>query len=308
MPSSPPPKDDKEARRLKHKKRMNKLLFKAWNLPDSSPFQLPHNKGGEDNLTSVGENLDRGKYEHGRVGWELFARDMGRVYNWVIVMWGLGWRWVERNWIGWIDWIEWCHRFLSFAIDGLVIIWGGMHSSPLSWWLELAFGCSLLAVELIFVAGWNWIGSVGDLVLVDSKHEDLLTFFLICIELSLWACLFYMLLQPDVHLLDHILYLNLEFPVGVNYRLGDTRCQGRQYPKRLIDMILFCIALSLWACLFTPLQPFVRVMDWSHLVAFFINRTMWSLSDSVAVNNVNALSHIDSFLALPAWQHRCLIF
>jgi len=77
---------EKEARRKKHKKRMNKLLVKAWNLPDSDPFQSsPHasENGGRD-LTMVGQNLDEGVYEHGRSGWEIFAKDMGLVYNWHI--------------------------------------------------------------------------------------------------------------------------------------------------------------------------------------------------------------------------------
>jgi hypothetical protein len=62
---------------------MNKILFKAWSLPSSSPFQVcsskHHSSGGD--LTTVGENLDRGKYEHGRSGWEKFAVDVGCVYN-----------------------------------------------------------------------------------------------------------------------------------------------------------------------------------------------------------------------------------
>ena len=85
---STPPHDakDKEARREKHKKRMNKILFKAWNLPSAAPFQDGANQGASGaaavgDLTTVGENLDKGLYEHGRTGWEAFARDMGRVYN-----------------------------------------------------------------------------------------------------------------------------------------------------------------------------------------------------------------------------------
>ena len=31
--------------------------------------------------TTVGTRLDEGRYEHGRAWWELFARDMGCVYN-----------------------------------------------------------------------------------------------------------------------------------------------------------------------------------------------------------------------------------
>ena len=80
--SSPTP-ESKESRHKKHKKRMNKILIKAWNLPSSSPFQSPHKHrhGHLGDLTTVGENLDQGMYEHGRSGWEKFAADMGRVYN-----------------------------------------------------------------------------------------------------------------------------------------------------------------------------------------------------------------------------------
>lgn len=64
---------------------MNKILFKAWSLPSSAPFQEPSHKHKSANnvgdLTEVGENLDKGLYEHGRSGWEAYARDMGRVYN-----------------------------------------------------------------------------------------------------------------------------------------------------------------------------------------------------------------------------------
>lgn len=91
---------EKDARREKHKKRMNKILLKAWNLDDSSPFQTSshtannaaaagssawaaaaNEKDIPKDLTFVGENLDKGRYEHGRSGWELYAKDMGCVYN-----------------------------------------------------------------------------------------------------------------------------------------------------------------------------------------------------------------------------------
>lgn len=77
---------EKEERRKKHRKRMNKIIVRAWNLPDSEPFQQTSNIGSSDNdevrnLTNVGENLDKGIYEHGRSGWEIFAKDMGLVYN-----------------------------------------------------------------------------------------------------------------------------------------------------------------------------------------------------------------------------------
>lgn len=74
---------EKDARREKHRKRMNKILFKAWNLPDSTPFQEAANSSEEDarDLTVLGQNLDKGLYAHGKSGWELFANDMGKVYN-----------------------------------------------------------------------------------------------------------------------------------------------------------------------------------------------------------------------------------
>ena len=75
----------KEAKRKKHKKRMNKLLVRAWNLPDSGPFQqTSHSSDEARDLTIIGQNLDKGSYEHGRSGWEIFAKDMGLVYNWYI--------------------------------------------------------------------------------------------------------------------------------------------------------------------------------------------------------------------------------
>ena len=68
----------------KHRKRMNKILVKAWNLPDSGPFQETSHPSENEvrDLTVVGENLDKGIYAHGRSGWETFAKDMGLVYNW----------------------------------------------------------------------------------------------------------------------------------------------------------------------------------------------------------------------------------
>jgi len=78
---------EKEARREKHRKRMNKILYKAWNLPDSSPFQEAANPSDNEvrDLTVLGQNLDKGCYAHGKSGWEIFATDMGKVYNWPII-------------------------------------------------------------------------------------------------------------------------------------------------------------------------------------------------------------------------------
>lgn len=75
---------EKEARRKKHRKRMNKIVVRAWNLPDAGPFQETSHPSDVEarDLTTVGQNMDKGKYEHGRSGWEIFAKDMGLVYNW----------------------------------------------------------------------------------------------------------------------------------------------------------------------------------------------------------------------------------
>jgi hypothetical protein len=77
---------EKEERRKKHRKRMNKILVRAWNLPNN-PFQesAQPSKAQVRDLTEVGKNMDKGMYEHGRSGWELFAKDMGGIYNWHIL-------------------------------------------------------------------------------------------------------------------------------------------------------------------------------------------------------------------------------
>lgn len=78
---------EKDAKREKHRKRMNKILYKAWNLPDSTPFQEAANPSDDEprDLTVLGQNLDKGVYAHGKSGWEVFADDMGKVYNWHII-------------------------------------------------------------------------------------------------------------------------------------------------------------------------------------------------------------------------------
>ena len=80
---------DKEEKRRKIKKRMNKIIVKAWNIEESDMFQLSSAKSPSDtevrDLTDIGKNLDKGIYQHGRSGWEMFAKDMGLVYNWHIV-------------------------------------------------------------------------------------------------------------------------------------------------------------------------------------------------------------------------------
>lgn len=78
---------EKEERRKKHRKRMNKMLVQAWNLSDASPFQesAQPSKNQVRDLTEVGKRMDKGIYERGRSGWEIFAKDMGLVYNWHIL-------------------------------------------------------------------------------------------------------------------------------------------------------------------------------------------------------------------------------
>ncbi|KAI2489836.1 DDT domain [Fragilaria crotonensis] len=76
--------DDKEVKRRKQVKKMTKILSRAWDLPNSDPFQECAKKStAEDvfDLASLGENLDTGIYKYGRSGWEKFARDIGGVYN-----------------------------------------------------------------------------------------------------------------------------------------------------------------------------------------------------------------------------------
>ena len=78
---------EKDARSEKHRKRMNKILFKAWNLPDSTPFQEAANPsdGEARDLSVLGQHLDKGIYAHGKSGWQIFADDMGKIYNWHII-------------------------------------------------------------------------------------------------------------------------------------------------------------------------------------------------------------------------------
>lgn len=76
--------DDKEVKRRKQVKKMTKILSRAWDLPNSDPFQeCTKNSTAEDvfDLASLGGNLDSGVYKCSRSGWEKFARDIGGVYN-----------------------------------------------------------------------------------------------------------------------------------------------------------------------------------------------------------------------------------
>jgi hypothetical protein len=68
----------------KHKKallRMGKMVAKAWELPDATPFHSNPHSTARLCLTAVGKKVDEGGYKHGRHGWEDFAGDIGGVYN-----------------------------------------------------------------------------------------------------------------------------------------------------------------------------------------------------------------------------------
>jgi hypothetical protein len=80
-----------EAKRKRQKKKMTKILSKAWGLDKADPFQemaeedekmmVLEGSGGPMDLTSIGQNLEKGVYQHGRKGWEQFACDLGGIYN-----------------------------------------------------------------------------------------------------------------------------------------------------------------------------------------------------------------------------------
>jgi len=75
--------EEKEKRRKKQRKRMEKILARAWQMGETnsqaSVFLEDSNKSTS--LTSIGQKLDQGEYRLGRHGWEDFAADIGAVYN-----------------------------------------------------------------------------------------------------------------------------------------------------------------------------------------------------------------------------------
>lgn len=80
--------DELAIKRKKQKKRMTKILSKAWQMERAEPFQEVDDDqvlavGGEGpmDLTSMGQHLDKSVYQLGRKGWESFASDLGRIYN-----------------------------------------------------------------------------------------------------------------------------------------------------------------------------------------------------------------------------------
>jgi hypothetical protein len=77
--------DEKEKRRRKQAKRMEKILAKVWTLKGSEAFQEEKHavskEGHALDLTTIGQKIDNHHYRLGRHGWEDFARDLGGVYN-----------------------------------------------------------------------------------------------------------------------------------------------------------------------------------------------------------------------------------
>ena len=72
---------EREKKWKKALKRMGKIVAKAWELPNASPFHTSHHQDSILCLTSVGKKVDEQGYRYGRHGWEDFARDIGGVYN-----------------------------------------------------------------------------------------------------------------------------------------------------------------------------------------------------------------------------------
>ena len=73
---------EREKKWKKGLRRMGKIIAKAWELPQASPFQTSHSHSSAIIcLTSVGKKVDEQGYKYGRHGWEDFARDIGGVYN-----------------------------------------------------------------------------------------------------------------------------------------------------------------------------------------------------------------------------------
>lgn len=77
--------NDKEAiKKNKQRRKMTKILSKAWNFESASPFRqdkLSSTSSQPLDLQIIGQKLDEGGYENGRRGWEMFARDLGGVYH-----------------------------------------------------------------------------------------------------------------------------------------------------------------------------------------------------------------------------------
>lgn len=79
---------EREAKMKRQKKKMTKVLSKAWSIERAEPFQEVEDDqveavGGEGplDLTTMGQSLDKKFYVLGRKGWEHFARDLGGIYN-----------------------------------------------------------------------------------------------------------------------------------------------------------------------------------------------------------------------------------
>ena len=81
--------EEREVRKQRQKRKMTKILTKAWGLDRAEPFQevsadhsTPTTNGRPRDLTTMGQNLENGVYSApGKRGWEQFALDIGSVYN-----------------------------------------------------------------------------------------------------------------------------------------------------------------------------------------------------------------------------------
>jgi hypothetical protein len=77
----------KEAKIKKQKRKMSKIVTKAWGLPHAHHFHESARAAAATNsfvcfdLASIGQNIDQGVYRLGRHGWEQFAKDLGGVYT-----------------------------------------------------------------------------------------------------------------------------------------------------------------------------------------------------------------------------------
>ena len=81
----------REKKRKRQEKKMNKIVFQAWGLERSEPFQdasafsFKSYDGSPLDLGTMGRGIDKGAYQIGRKGWEKFASDIGGIYHRFIV-------------------------------------------------------------------------------------------------------------------------------------------------------------------------------------------------------------------------------
>lgn len=72
---------EREKKRKKALRRMGKIVARAWEIPNATPFHANPHSTAMLCLTAVGKKVDEEGYKYGRHGWEDFARDIGGVYN-----------------------------------------------------------------------------------------------------------------------------------------------------------------------------------------------------------------------------------